>query len=76
MTRLTPAARVGQSSAELCICTKRMKEDVGENNILKEEKFSDVRGFSNVWVGQKFYLGVFITSYGKTRVSLLASPPQ
>ena len=53
-----------------------MKEDVGENNILKEEKFSDVKGLSNVWVGQKFYLGVFITSYGKTRVSLLAGPPQ
>ena len=36
------------------------------NNILKEEKFSDVKGLSKVCVGQKFCLGVFITSYGKT----------
>lgn len=34
-------------------------------NMLKEDKFSDVRRLSNVWVGQKFCLGVFITSYGK-----------
>lgn len=43
-------------------------------NMLKEEKFSDVRRLSNVWVGQKFCLGVFITSYGKNMTELVGQP--